>query len=349
MSLVRRPNSRYWYVQIQIDKKTFTRSTKTADRKAALIIAEKIRTSLQLEVQTGPKKKITLREALERFVASKAGTPNHRNLVSNARTITASIGTKLLLDELTTGMIEDFVQGKTREGLKPQTVKHLLNSLVGAVKKATKDGYRCAVIEPPSIKVANSALRYLSIEEEKRLLAELNPNQKRNGMPDTDDAGERAQDNCDLVVILLDTGARYSEIANMRWSQVNLVERSIDLWRPKVGNQSILFMTDRVFEIMHRRSRSKKSEFVFTNKRGGARGYSVIAIRKAFRRAKLLDCSIHTLRHTHASRLIQNGLNLYEVKSVLGHTDIKTTLRYAHLEQVAVTQKARDVINRLSG
>ena len=80
---------------------------------------------------------------------------------------------------------------------------------------------------------------------------------------------------------------------------------------------------------------------------GGPSGYSVVAIRKAFNRAGLGDCTIHTLRHTHATRLIQNGLSVYEVRSVLGHADIKTTLRYAHLEQAAVTQKARDVINAL--
>ena len=87
---------------------------------------------------------------------------------------------------------------------------------------------------------------------------------------------------------------------------------------------------------------------MFTNKAGSARGYSSIAIRKAFKRAGLHDCTIHTLRHTHASRLIQNGLSVYEVRAVLGHTDIKTTMRYAHLEEVSVTQKARDVINRLN-
>jgi site-specific recombinase XerD len=51
------------------------------------------------------------------------------------------------------------------------------------------------------------------------------------------------------------------------------------------------------------------------------------------------------LRHTHATRLIQNGLNLYEVKEILGHSDIKTTMRYAHIEQAQVSRKAVDVIN----
>jgi len=41
-------------------------------------------------------------------------------------------------------------------------------------------------------------------------------------------------------------------------------------------------------------------------------------------------------------------MSVYEVKEILGHADIKTTLRYSHLESRQVTAKARDVINRLN-
>lgn len=41
-------------------------------------------------------------------------------------------------------------------------------------------------------------------------------------------------------------------------------------------------------------------------------------------------------------------MNIYEVKEILGHTDIKTTMRYAHLERKEVTSKARDVIDKLN-
>jgi site-specific recombinase XerD len=107
-------------------------------------------------------------------------------------------------------------------------------------------------------------------------------------------------------------------------------------------------MTDRVFEVLTRRDENKTSRYVFCNRNGGARGYSAMSIRKAIKRAGLRDCRIHTLRHTHASRLIQNGMSVYEVKEILGHSDIKTTLRYAHLESRQVTSKTRDVINHLN-
>jgi site-specific recombinase XerD len=41
-------------------------------------------------------------------------------------------------------------------------------------------------------------------------------------------------------------------------------------------------------------------------------------------------------------------MTVYEVKEILGHTDIKTTMRYAHLEQRDVSSRARDVINKLN-
>lgn len=66
------------------------------------------------------------------------------------------------------------------------------------------------------------------------------------------------------------------------------------------------------------------------------------------KRAGFVNCRVHTLRHTLASRLIQNGMSVYEVRDILGHSDIKTTMRYAHLEQHQVASKARDIINQLN-
>lgn len=344
MSLIKRPNSRYWYVQFQIDNKTFVRSTKTADRRIALKVAEKLRTEAHLSILLGDTKTTTLGSALRRFVDSKSGTPNHSNLVSHERTILKVIAGSKPLEEITSSVIEDYIRRRAAAGLKPQTIKHGVNCIVGALKKAKKDGFRTAPLETPTIRIPNKRLRHLSAKEERRLLAELSP-AGNTGI--SDEARRMQQDNYDLVILLLDTGARYGEIAGLQWQQINLTERSIDLWRSKVNNQSVLFMTDRVFRIVSRRFDARRSEYVFTNKTGGPRGYSVIAIRKAFHRAGLHDCTVHTLRHTHATRLIQNGLSVYEVQAVLGHADIKTTMRYAHLEQIAVTSKARDVINNL--
>lgn len=350
MSLVKRSNSRFWYVQFQLDHQTIIRSTRTTDRKTAEKIAAKIRTEAINGLMTGEKKTITLKQALDRYLDSKAGTANHYNLVCHSRTILRLISGSIAVSRISSETLENFRQKRIRQGCKPQTIKHGINCLVGAIKMARRDGYLTTDIEPPQITIRNNAVRYLSIDEERRLLEQLDPQRQTEGLPPIDQRSVvrqmQLQDNYDLVVILLDTGARYNEIASLKWEQVDLANRSIRLWRSKVGNESVIFMTKRVFEIFARRSRRKTSSFVFTNSKGGPRGYSVIAIRKAIRRAGLTNCTVHTLRHTHATRLIQNGMSIYEVQTVLGHSDIRTTMRYAHLEQASTTSKARDVIER---
>ena len=130
--------------------------------------------------------------------------------------------------------------------------------------------------------------------------------------------------------------------------RINLSDRTINLWRSKVENETTLYMTDRVHLILSNRAESLSTKYVFNNKTGDSRGYCTQSIRKALKRAGLENCRVHTLRHTLASRLIQNGMSVYEVRDILGHNDIKTTMRYAHLEQKQVTLKARDVINRIN-
>lgn len=260
------------------------------------------------------------------------------NLAGHSRSISRHFGSTLQLTDLSSRESERYVRVRTSAGAKPQTIKHAINCIGAAIRHARRSGYQCPDIELPTIRVLNSRLRYLSVEEEKALLSELDPNVRRPGLGDFKQR-RWLRDNYDLVVLLLDTGARYGEIAGLRWSQLDLEKRLIKLWRPKVRNESVLYMTDRVAQIVARRSENRSSDFVFTNSRNGQRGHSSIAIRKAFKRAGLQDCTIHTLRHTHATRLIQNGLSVY--------SDIKTTMRYAHLERAAVTRKARDVLQAL--
>ena len=159
------------------------------------------------------------------------------------------------------------------------------------------------------------------------------------------------QDNQDLVVILLDTGARLNEVQRLEWKQVDLEKRQIHLWRPKVKNESVLFMTDRVYHIFRRRYDERRSdEWVFMDESGSKpRHNHKRSMRKAFDRAGLEDCSLHTLRHTFASRLVQAGVSLYKVSQLLGHTEIRTTQIYAHLSPENAASEAVSVLNQLNG
>jgi integrase len=354
MSVVKRGNSRYWYIQFQLRGKTYIRSSRTTNKKAAEQMEVEMKAKIHGEEFLGHRQEISIRAAIEEFCASKQGTPHHRTLMYYCRPVLKGLPSQKHLSELTSHDLERFKRDRLHAKVSPQTVKHYINLIRGAWKLARKLGYRVGHLEFPTIKLPKSSLRYLSADEEARLLACLDPRRVEKHMPAFKDRPleqqRNMQDAYDLVILLLDTGARYSEIANIEWSRVELAAHTIHLWRPKVQNEGILYMTDRVYAILKRRAQDNpEAAYVFQNRSGGPRGYIVGPIRKAIKKAGLEGCKIHTLRHTHASRLIQNGLSVYEVREVLGHTDIKTTMRYAHLESRQVTSKARDVINRLNG
>lgn len=352
MSIVKRNNSPYWYIQFQLRGRTYIRSSRTTNKRAAEQMEVEWKAKIHAQQYLGHKERITLKAAIGEFCASKEGTPNHRTLLAFSRGVLRLLPGQKYMDELTSHDLERFKRDRLSQKVSPQTIKHGLNLIRGAWKTARKLGYQANDLEFPVIKPTKSPLRFLSHDEERRLLANLDPRRDILGMAPYDERTpeqlRNLQDAYDLVVMLLDTGARYGEIANMEWAQIHLKERAIRLWRPKVQNESIIYMTDRVYAILLRRQADGPGSFVFQNRKGGPRGYVAASIRKAIRRAGLVGCKIHTLRHTHASRLIQNGMSVYEVREVLGHTDIKTTMRYAHLESRQVTSKARDVINQLN-
>jgi integrase len=352
MTVLKRGNSRFWYVQFQIDGRTIIKSAKTTSRKAAEQIEVHLRAQAHGERYLGHKPTVTFEAALTAYADARQGTPNHRNLLAHRDALVGSIRGGKILDEVRSEDLEAFCRKRAAAGISAQTIRHSVNLVRCACKLAKRQGYRVPDLNYPAVRIGKGRTRYLSQDEERRLLAELDPVREGKGLAP---ASERSlgllramQDAYDLVLVLMDTGARYGEIANMEWRQIDLPARQIRLWRPKVQNESVIFMTDRAYQVFERRSATRTGPHVFTNKKGGARGWSAQSIRKAMNRAGLTDCTIHTLRHTHATRLIQNGLSLYEVRSVLGHSDIKTTMRYAHLEQVDVTAKARDVIDRLN-
>ena len=352
MAIIRRGNSKNWYIQFQLNGKTFIRSSRTTNKKAAEQMEVEWKAKLHAQQFLGQRDRLSVKAAIDQFCESKSGTPNHRGLLSSAKAVSRLLPMQKMLDELSAHDLERFKRDRMAGGVGPQTVKHNLNLIRGAWKFAGKLGFQVAELAFPEVKLPKTPLRYLTEEEERRLLSALDPRREGKGLrpyAERDAETKRCmQDAYDLVVLLLDTGARYSEIANIDWSRINLEDRTINLWRPKVQNEAILYMTDRAYEILARRATESDGQHVFRNRKGGPRGYVSQSIRKALRNAGLGDCRIHTLRHTHASRLIQNGLTVYEVREVLGHTDIKTTMRYAHLETRQVTSKARDVINRLN-
>ncbi|WP_444920873.1 tyrosine-type recombinase/integrase [Microbulbifer sp. CnH-101-G] len=352
MSVFKRNGQGNYYIQFNHNGKTYCRSSKTTNKR----IAERMEREWKEEVhrieELGERPRITLRDAFAEYVKQKEGTGSSLYTTTNVKVVSERMDVSLHLDELRDWHLTKLKSLREQEGAAGQTIKHNFQVIRASIGWARDHGYMVKDLTFPKVKLPKHRLRYLSQEEEGRLLHELDPKRKRAYRPDYESRpiaeNRRYQDNYDLVVILLDTGARYSEIANIKWSSIDIENGSINLWRPKVRNESIVYMTTRVKHIFERRFNERVSvEFVFTNQNGLARGYQAKGIRAAIKRAGIENFKIHDLRHTCASRLIQSGLSLYEVANVLGHTDISTTQIYAHLERKDVSVKARDTLERL--
>ena len=105
-------------------------------------------------------------------------------------------------------------------------------------------------------------------------------------------------------------------------------------------------MTERLHQVMKRRFDNKRdATWVFPGISGTAIS-SGARIRKEIKRAGLSDFWLHDIRHSFASKLVQQGCTLYEVAALLGHS--VRTVRYSHLEKKSVTEKAANVLNDLN-
>ncbi|MBI2889951.1 MAG: site-specific integrase [Nitrospirae bacterium] len=160
-------------------------------------------------------------------------------------------------------------------------------------------------------------LRYLTVEESRTLLDECRSSKSAHLYP--------------IVLTALHTGARRGEIVSMKWEQVDFTNRAIKIIGTKNSTVRVVPMTDEVYECLSRKPHHIKSEVVFFNPQGEEFDNFKNSWVSARRRAGFPDFRFHDLRHTFASWLAINGLDILTIKELLGHKDIKMTLRYAHL------------------
>lgn len=134
-----------------------------------------------------------------------------------------------------------------------------------------------------------------------------------------------------LVQMAIVTGARRSELINLKWGDVDLKKKTALLRTSKNGNPRTLTFTDSVRdELMSFRA---VDGYIFTSPK--QKSYPLKHFdfywRKALKTAAINNFRFHDLRHTCASVLSMNGASVLEVADVLGHKSLTMTQRYAHL------------------
>jgi len=149
-----------------------------------------------------------------------------------------------------------------------------------------------------------------------------------------------------LVLLALNTGMRRGELFGLDWRSVKLPAKllTVEAGNAKSGKTRYLPLNTEALDVLTRWKKQSKSEGLVFPASSGARFGNINkswgGIAEA---AKLADFNFHDLRHDFASKLVMAGVDLNTVRELLGHADIKMTLRYAHL----APHKLADAVARL--
>jgi integrase len=176
------------------------------------------------------------------------------------------------------------------------------------------------------IKENNERDRFLSEDEIPKLLAECQPYLR------------------EVVEAALHTGCRKGELLNLKWSQIR--NDHIYLRKTKSNKKREIPINDDLTGLFKRIRKKQHLTFQHVFVYQGRRIESVkTAFNAALRRASIEDFRFHDLRHTFASHFIMRTGDLKALQEILGHADIKTTMRYAHL----VKSHKKKAVNSLNG
>ena len=217
---------------------------------------------------------------------------------------------------------------REKKGLSPASADHGVRLMCRFLNLALKWEFveKNVLRSIELFKVDNQVENYLDEEQLGRLLHVLKTDHNRP--------------ICHILMFLLSTGARLNEALTATWANVNEETRTwkVDAKRSKSKKPRFIPLNDSAMWVLGELKR--KSEYLFPSP---VTGKPYTAITWQWYRIRALagvNLRIHDLRHTFASFLVSNGRSLFEVQQILGHSDPKVTMRYAHLSSKALQEAA---------
>jgi integrase len=229
--------------------------------------------------------------------------------------------------------VQLFHNALVKEGLSPASADHhvkLMRRVLNLalewemVDKNPLRGLKLFMID-------NQVENYLNEEQLQRLLHVLRTDKNRTV--------------CHILMFLLSTGARLNEALTAQWSQIDVDSR---VWKiPAKSSKSkkprSVPLNDSALYVLQQLSTRSHSKYLFPSP---ARAVDVPygPVTRVWHRIRKIagveKLRIHDLRHSFASLLVSGGRSLYEVQQILGHSDPKITMRYAHLSSEALRDAA---------
>jgi len=332
MGVFKRPGSNNWWIRYSYNGKMIAESAKTTSKR----IAQKKLDIIKAEIAKGTfqhikkSEEITLAEYADIFLEwaeTNLKPTSWKRYQVSMNQLLPFFG-KSKLRNIDHKQIEKYRDTRSKRVSK-LTINRDLACLKSLYSHAVKDGY-CT--ENPVKKVrfykeTYKAFFYLTEDEAKRLLDACDETHIRT-----------------FVLLGLNTGMRTQEMLRLRWQDINFEDRTILISDSKSGNDDYIPISDYIQEYLM--SLERNSEYVIS-KPDGQRYHDM---RKPWNRivekANLQKekCTPHILRHTFATMLVRNGVDLLTVKELARWSDLKLVQRYAHVSKAHRTR----VVNSLS-
>lgn len=237
-------------------------------------------------------------------------TANERNALRITDELVTRLGRKTSLTKIDRPRIRELVVQLRQDGNKDGTINSKISKLGSLLSFAVDEGL---IDERPKINfmsMPEGRIRSLSREEEEKLFAGLTERHRH------------------LAIFLLYTGCRLGEALNLTWDDVS--DTAISFWKTKTRKPRSVPITKQAGEAL-----------AWTRAHGWERPFGEIAYSTFIHQWKTAQKQAglehdhqvvpHVLRHTCATRLAQGGLDLMRLMLWLGHSNIKTTMRYTHM------------------
>lgn len=344
MGLYKRKDSQFYWMTFRYNGKKVFESTGTANKK----LAERIHAKWLTEIEEGrwfekaAISDITVAEVMDKYMKevspSLAPSTDFRNsqIVKNLK---AFFGDTPLKD-VTPAVVSSYKAACLEKEYSRETILRELELLRRIFNIAIQEWELCRDNPVPKAlktlgKIDNKRVRYLSADELQRLTVAL-PSWLRP-----------------IVTIARHTGLRRRNILELTWQQVDLGRKVIAIPKTKNGSAIGIPLNETAIKTLAevQRIRHLHSPYVFCESDGKqyTRDKVSMAFIRACKRAQIENMRFHDLRHDFASNLTQSGIDINRVRELLGHKDLRMTLRYCHLAPENLSEAVKVLDKKESG
>ncbi len=330
MALYKRPDSKFWWMKFHFDGEVIQQSTKCSNKRDAGTVESAYRTQLALgKIGIKPKVKApTFKQAVADFLKMSklehAAKPSSFVRIEYASYPLKKFFGETKVDRIEPKDIERFIlcrsaqiSRKTKKVITRDTINNELIVLKTIFKRLVSSN---VLSQSPARDIKQLAanertFHVLSPDEEKiYLLACSQPLQ-------------------DVASLMLETGMRPIEIYNLKWQDVRLEKGflQIENGKTKSSNRKV-WLSDKALNILQNRIEKSRGKYLFPKNEKDFETpifqINKVHIKTANRIG--LKFRLYDLRHTFATRVLDNGIDLLTLASMLGHSSLNHVMRYAH-------------------